>query len=376
MPFLEMTVTRYWTCIYDYATWLEREPGLACWADKRQKLLSDLGPGDVIAPYIPRVGWVGLWTMTSPAERDPHRSPWNEDFPIVAAYEVELELEPTQALRTADIPSPDVNLRTEDGVGLPYPFMFQASGVELPDNVGSALASLLRAWVASPTTRELSSRQTDYSSRPERATTDLGTVSIPPGSDDSDELLLDDDGSGAVRVTEHTRVQRQLLELGRDLGFAPWVTPDDRSKQLDAATKLSDLPEVTSQLPSQFNEATNKTIRHIDVMWLNGSRIEAAFEVENSTSIYSGILRMADLLALQPNVDIPLYLVVPEGRQDKARYELTRPVFQAMQRPLSQRCRILTYDSLDALVELARQARGALKVDVIKSFAFRAEDGA
>jgi len=111
------------------------------------------------------------------------------------------------------------------------------------------------------------------------------------------------------------------------------------------------------------------------VMWLDGSRIEAAFEVENSTSIYSGILRMADLLALQPNVDIPLYLVIPEGRQDKARYELTRPVFQAMQRPLSQRCRILTYDSLDSLVDLARQARGALKVDVIKNFAFRAEDG-
>ena len=367
-------MTRYWTCIYDYSTWLERESGLACWADKRQKLLADLGPGDVIAPYIPRVGWVGLWTTTSSAERNPERSPWNEDFPIVARYEVEVELDPTEALRTADIPIPHPDLRIDDGAGLPYPFMFQASGVELPANVGTSLVSLLRRWATSPTKRTLSSRQTDYSSRPERATTDLGTVSIPPASDDSDDLLVDDVEDGAVTVTDHTRVQHQLLELGRALGFTPWVTPDDRSKQLDASTALSDLPEVTSQLPSQFNEATNKTIRHIDVMWLDGARIEAAFEVENSTSIYSGILRMADLLALQPNIDIPLYLVIPEGRQDKARYELTRPVFKAMQRPLSHRCRILTYDHLDRLVELARQARGALKVEVIDNFAFSADD--
>jgi hypothetical protein len=81
-------------------------------------------------------------------------------------------------------------------------------------------------------------------------------------------------------------------------------------------------------LPRQFDDATTDTIRRIDVMWLYRNRIDAAFKVEHTTAIYSGILRMADLLALQPNIDIPLYVVVPDDRRDKALQQIDRPVFR------------------------------------------------
>ena len=55
-------------------------------------------------------------------------------------------------------------------------------------------------------------------------------------------------------------------------------------------------------LPKQFDPVTNRTIELIDVLWLDGNSIEAAFEIESTTSIYSGILRMSDLLAQQPNI--------------------------------------------------------------------------
>ena len=48
-----------------------------------------------------------------------------------------------------------------------------------------------------------------------------------------------------------------------------------------------------------------------------GRSIVRAFEVEHTTSVYSGILRMADLLALQPNMDIKLHIVAPEAKRDK-----------------------------------------------------------
>ena len=40
-----------------------------------------------------------------------------------------------------------------------------------------------------------------------------------------------------------------------------------------------------------------KTVSLIDVIWLNqnNAQIECAFEIEKSTSIYSGILRLVDL---------------------------------------------------------------------------------
>src|SRR5258708_4902985 len=43
-------------------------------------------------------------------------------------------------------------------------------------------------------------------------------------------------------------------------------------------------------LPTQFNDATNRTIELIDVLWLESNTILAAFEIEATTSIYSGLL--------------------------------------------------------------------------------------
>jgi hypothetical protein len=94
--------------------------------------------------------------------------------------------------------------------------------------------------------------------------------------------------------------------LGRDMGFDLWVARNDRSKTWNG-TALGALPGMVERLPTQFNEATNRTIELIDVLWLKGNSILAAFEVEATTSVYSGLLRMSDLLALQPNLSINLF---------------------------------------------------------------------
>ena len=64
---------------------------------------------------------------------------------------------------------------------------------------------------------------------------------------------------------------------------------------------------IINELPRQFDDATNKTIELIDVLWLQGNAIIAAFEVEHTSSIYSGILRMSDLVSMQPNIKLNLY---------------------------------------------------------------------
>jgi hypothetical protein len=43
-------------------------------------------------------------------------------------------------------------------------------------------------------------------------------------------------------------------------------------------------------------------IEHIDVLWLRGNRVEAAFEVEHTTAVSSGLIRMSDLITLHPNL--------------------------------------------------------------------------
>ena len=106
-------------------------------------------------------------------------------------------------------------------------------------------------------------------------------------------------------------------------------------------------------LPLNYDETTLDTIEQIDVLWLKGRAIARAFEVEHTTAVYSGLLRMADLLALQPNMDIKLHIVAPEERREKVFREMLRPVFSLLDRgPLSRNCTFLSYDSVDAIRNL------------------------
>ena len=84
----------------------------------------------------------------------------------------------------------------------------------------------------------------------------------------------------------------------------------------------------------------------IDVLWLRGNAIVSAFEIESTTSIYSGLLRMSDLIAMQPNLKIPLYLVAPDDRRDKVITEVNRPTFSRLDPPMSQMCRFIAFSAL------------------------------
>ena len=103
---------------------------------------------------------------------------------------------------------------------------------------------------------------------------------------------------------------------------------------------------MVSELPTQFNEATNRTIELIDVLWLRGNSILAAFEVEHTSLIFSGLLRMSDLVALQPNLEIKLYLVGPDERREKFFQEIKRPTFAIREKPLHTMCGFIPYSKL------------------------------
>ncbi|MDZ4373548.1 MAG: type II restriction endonuclease, partial [Phenylobacterium sp.] len=73
-----------------------------------------------------------------------------------------------------------------------------------------------------------------------------------------------------------------------------------------------------------------ESIRLIDVLWLEAGadRVTAAFEVEHSTTIYSGVVRMLDLaLSGELHTSAGLFLVAPESREGDVRAQLRRPAF-------------------------------------------------
>jgi hypothetical protein len=148
-----------------------------------------------------------------------------------------------------------------------------------------------------------------------------------------------------TEVTQHTEIQWGLLKLRSDMGLDVWVARNDRNRLINGH-RLSDVPRIKERLPVQFDDPTTRTIELIDVLWLRGNAIVAAFEVESTTSIYSGLLRMSDLLAMQPNLNIPLYLVAPDERTSKVLEEVNRPTFSRLNSPLNQVCRLITFSAL------------------------------
>jgi hypothetical protein len=193
------------------------------------------------------------------------------------------------------------------------------------------------------------------------------TVTVPEDGHDEDT------GPAPARgdVRESIQIQALLAEIGFRMGMQIWLPRSDRTA---VATEWKDEhPPPLERLPLNYDEITLKTIEQIDVLWLKGRSIRRAFEVEHTTSVYSGILRMADLLALQPNMDIKLHIVAPIERRDKVLQELRRPVFSLLDRgPLSESCTYLSYDSLR---ELAAQPNLAhLKESVLEDYEEGAEE--
>lgn len=128
--------------------------------------------------------------------------------------------------------------------------------------------------------------------------------------------------------SEHTRIQYTLVKIGRALKFDVYVARNDRHKTCDgellAQLTISELPPA-----SAANEAAD-SIPLIDVLWLkrDTGEIVSAFEVEKSTSIYSGILRMEDLARSIPDCKCALYLVAPDSREKEVLAQLKRPSFR------------------------------------------------
>jgi type II restriction enzyme len=126
--------------------------------------------------------------------------------------------------------------------------------------------------------------------------------------------------------TTHTEIQGWLRDLGLGLGFQVWIAANDRSREY-LGGRLGD--GCLERLPVELDDAV-ESVRLIDVVWLEagGRRVAAAFEVEHSTSIYSGIVRMLDLaLGSAVGAGTTMFLVAPDDRRDEVAQQLRRPAF-------------------------------------------------
>ncbi|PYI94366.1 MAG: hypothetical protein DME97_02605 [Verrucomicrobia bacterium] len=367
----------YWLDLFTGQTWQEFQNHGAKVSGFRKRMhnaVERIKPGDILLCYLTGVKrWVGALTVNGRSkdksaiwEFDPFPERLNVTPTIVLAPEQGVPMEELEGkvdfYRSArDRPGYNGFLRMS-----PNRFKRQADAVLLMDLLGRAKEH--------PTMRPVDAKQLArkpfYKAERKRGRETFTTVVAVPDADETSRVELNQEADKVVFTTRHTEIQHALLTLGQEMGFEVWVARNDRSKTWEGTT-LGSLPNMVSVLPTQFNEATNRTIELIDVLWLRGNSIVAAFEVESTTSVYSGLLRMSDLLALQPNLAIDLFLVAPEERKDKVEAELLRPTFKLRDKPLASVCGFLSFEVLTSKLRGIRQLGLAtsLKPDFLKKTA-------
>lgn len=160
--------------------------------------------------------------------------------------------------------------------------------------------------------------------------------------------------------TEHDEMQWRLIRLGQLAKCDVWVPRSDQPKQYHGN-------HFRDFVLHEFHQTLDvpRSIENIDVIWKFGPySIKSAFEIEHSTSVYSGILRLSDLRAEAPNSNYPLFIVASEDRRRKVFDELRRPTFSGPCLRLNEVIRFLGYETLREIDETSKGA-GDLDPNVI-----------
>jgi len=146
----------------------------------------------------------------------------------------------------------------------------------------------------------------------------------------------------SVRVPglSHSQVQSLIAAIGSRTGHCIWAPMHDRSGMDASLFCISDMVE---RLP-EFTANVLRVLQQVDLIWIDRRRnvIAGAFEVEHSTPIYSGLLRLNDV-----HIDFKLpraAVVAQEERRSVFFNQVNRRTFQAS--GLSEVCVFYEYTDI------------------------------
>lgn len=353
-----------------YETFAKSDRDVSGFRLRQESAASRVQIGDKLICYMVKLSrWIGILEVTSTYYKDNSPLFYESNDPFVVRFKVK----PLVWLpKEKSIPIHDDNVWNKlsftkgiDIKGSSWTGKIRNSLNVLDDEDGKFLEELIMSQAENGNIYEVD--ENEYAKhlkhKVRRADGEI-KVSVPQNVDNEEEKVHPSE------IRESAKIQALIAKIGSLMGLRIWIPRNDRSAVLSKWNAGQD--DLLDNLPLNYDETTIKTIEQIDVLWLRGRAIVRAFEVEHTTSIYSGILRMADLLALQPNMNIKLHIVAPYARRDKVFQEIQRPVFSLLdEAPLSERCTYLSYDSIQEISELKHL--GHLSDSVLDEYSEEAE---
>jgi len=368
----------YWIDLFTGETWREflaAGSNISGFREKQWKAAQRVRSGDIFLCYLTGISrWIGVLEVTGAPYRD--SAPiWSKNvFPVRFPVNLLNKLEPITAVPVIDMRG---SLSIFQNLKSPHAWTgrFRGSLSKWTDEDGQAVVAAINEASAHPIERQFDASKL-RKVPPILKASAAGAVTIPENEEvaeietaeaNSDSVGTPPEMAELKETSAHTEIQWLLLKLGNDMGMDVWVAKNDRNKS-NHGVSFNSFSRLKTSLPHQFDEATNRTIELIDVLWLKGNSIQAAFEIESTTSIYSGLLRMSDLITMQPNLNIPLYIVAPVERRDKVVSEINRPTFAKLSPPMAELCRFISFEELRRQLNAVSNVLQYLKPEFLDSF--------
>jgi len=354
-------IMAYYLDLFTLETWAAfRKHGsvISGFREKQRKSAERIKPGDIFLCYLVRLSrWCGVLEVTSNSFTD--TAPiFSDPDPFVVRFRVkpivQLELEQSIPMLDEHVWN---KLSLTEGVkrgvvGWAQFLNLRASLREINSADGKVLLDMLIEQTAKPKSYPLSAtdKQRLGLKSTVRTVDRSVVVEIPAATEEEAAETPISEIRNDLR--ESLKVQSTIARIGAEMGFRIWVPRSDKQRVLEQ------VPEIMHQafldvLPLNYDDNTLRTVEQIDVIWMKGRSMARAFEIEHTTAIYSGLLRMADLLALQPNMDIRLHIVAPDDKREKVMREITRPVFSLLEKgPLYESCPYISYAAISEISEM------------------------
>jgi hypothetical protein len=168
----------------------------------------------------------------------------------------------------------------------------------------------------------------------------------------TDEILSNEE------ISDHITMQWKLARLGIKAGSKVWVPRNDQQKIISNFQFNNFEKEFASGIDTDA-----KYVENIDVIWKEEFRIDAAFEIENSTTIYSGLLRFSDLKIVAPNSLYPLFVVAPSSKRNRLIEQMKRPSFRKLE--MKNKVHFLPYETINEIDKFFQASSSGLNVDVL-----------
>jgi len=124
----------------------------------------------------------------------------------------------------------------------------------------------------------------------------------------------------------HTTMIAILAEVGKANDYDIWIGRKEQGDPLSEAfpSREGELRQYVSRssLQELKNAQNIDDVEYIDVLWLEGNLVKAAFEIEATTSMTEALKRGSNVES-----SVPKYLVIPQEREEQLLRKLRSPLF-------------------------------------------------